>query len=161
MLVTINTDASFHKWHKVGAFAFWAVSDQFRIQKAGYFRDPCKRPTECETKCIINAFKVVLAANAQITKIIVNTDSLNSIWILENNRKLIKKYDLYFGKSLRRLFKKIVKDYDISLTIEFRHVKAHSGKDDARSYVNEWCDTNAKIYLWKRINELKSKNGKK
>lgn len=32
-------------------------------------------------------------------------------------------------------------------TIEFRHVKAHSGVDDKRSYVNEWCDKEAKRRL--------------
>lgn len=42
MLVTINTDASFHPKYKVGAFAFWVVSNQFKITKSGYLKEMCK-----------------------------------------------------------------------------------------------------------------------
>ena len=38
-----------------------------------------------------------------------------------------------------------------NLTIEFRHVKAHNGTSDKRSFVNDWCDKNAK-------KSIKSKN---
>lgn len=156
MLVTINTDASFHHKYNVGAFAFWAVSDEFKITKAGYFRDECRNPTECESKAIINAVKVVLSSNKNITKIIFNTDSLNSKSIFENNRSNINRYGLHFGKNLRKRFKKIVNSYHRNIQVEFRHVKAHSGVNDARSYVNEWCDKNAKYYLWQKINQNKS-----
>lgn len=30
------------------------------------------------------------------------------------------------------------------LTLRFKHVKAHSGVKDSRSYVNRWCDSHAK-----------------
>ena len=158
MLCTINTDASFHPKYKVGAFAFWAVSNDFKIQKAGFLRKFCKNPTDSEAKCIVNAFKVVLSGNINITKIIVNTDSLNSIAIFENNKKHIKKYNLVFGEKHRRILDEIKRKYRKHIEIEFRHVKAHSDVSDARSYVNEWCDKEAKFYLWKRINELKNMN---
>jgi len=35
---------------------------------------------------------------------------------------------------------------------EFRHVKAHSGKNDARSFVNEWCDKEAKKWMRYSLN---------
>lgn len=154
MLVTINTDASWHPTEKIGAFAFWAVSDIFKIQKAGYFRDPCKDPTEAEAKAILNAIHVITSSHQGITRIIFNTDSLNAKAIFENDRKHINRFGLHWGKSLRHKFRKIFKEYDGSFKFEFRHVKAHSGKDDKRSYVNEWCDTNAKFYMWKRFHEL-------
>ena len=34
-----------------------------------------------------------------------------------------------------------------------RHVKAHSDVDDKRSYVNDWCDRNAKYCMWQYVNE--------
>jgi ribonuclease HI len=166
MLVTINTDASFHPTKKVGAFAFWVVCDRFKIKKAGFFRDLCRNPTDAESKAILNAFHVLLSAHERISKIIINTDSTNSIAIFENDCDKINKYSLHFGAPLRKKFKRIINKYVDdkgsfkpmrTLTVEFRHVKAHSGKDDARSYVNEWCDTNAKHYMWKRFHELNLK----
>jgi len=35
---------------------------------------------------------------------------------------------------------------------EFRHVKAHVKQiEDARTWVNDWCDTEAKKQLWIKI----------
>lgn len=152
MICTINTDASFHPDIKWGAYAFWAISDRFKIQKYGSFIGKCKNPTDAEAKCIINALKVTLSADKDITRITINTDSLNSIAILENNTHHIKRYGLQFGNALRREFNKIVKSYTKTIKVEFRHVKAHSGTDDARSFVNEWCDTNAKREMWSKVN---------
>lgn len=152
MLCTINTDASFHPTLKWGAYAFWAVSDRFKIQKYGSFRGKCKNPTDAETKCIINSIKVTLSADRDISRLIINTDSLNSIAILQNDRGHIKRYGLQFGSLLRREFNKIVESYPKDIKIEFRHVKAHSGVDDSRSFVNEWCDTNAKREMWSKVN---------
>ncbi len=162
MLTTINTDASYHSDYKIGAFAFWSISDQFKITKAGYFKQECKNPHEAEMKCIINAIAVTLSANKNIRRIVFNTDSMNSIHVFTNDRANIRRYGLQWAAPLRRQFNKYLKNYDRGrnrLKIEFRHVKAHTGNDDKRSYVNEWCDTQAKYYLWKRINQLKA-NGK-
>lgn len=155
MLCTINTDASFHPEYKVGAFAFWSVCDQFRIQKAGFLRDFVKNPDEAEIKCIINALKVTLNSDKTISKIIINTDSLNAKAVFENDKKHVQKYGLKKWRRLEKMFSNLVKKHNVSY--EIRHVKAHTGDDNARSYVNEWCDKNAKYYLWKRINQLKKK----
>ena len=161
MLVTINTDASFHPEYKVGAFAFWVVCNEFRIQKAGYLRSLCKNPDEAEMNCIINALHQTLSNKVVFSKVIINTDSLNSIAIFKNDREHIKKYNLFNWKNKRKLFNKIRHDYNSKnsifqgIEIEFRHVKAHSNISNKRSYVNEWCDTNAKRFLWKRIHQLK------
>tara|TARA_R110002012_G_scaffold190633_1_gene358225 strand:- start:32254 stop:32736 length:483 start_codon:yes stop_codon:yes gene_type:complete len=160
MLCTINTDASFHSHYRVGAFAFWAVSNEFRLTKAGFLRERCINPDEAEMKCIINAVTAVLSSNKNITKLIINTDSLNSKAVFENDKKHIQRWGLARWKHLRKLFNRTIFNYKKQtkvIKVEFRHVKAHSGKGDARSYVNEWCDKNAKYYLWKRINQLKLK----
>ena len=154
MLVTINTDASFHKDYNVGAYAFWIVCNGIRTKRYGAFKRSCDSPTDAETKCIINALKKNLINRDVTHKIIINTDSLNSIRILTNDRKGISKYNLFWGKKLRRRYVGILKQYK-DIEIEFRHVKAHSNINDKRSYVNEWCDRQAKYQLWKRINEFK------
>lgn len=149
MLVTINTDASFHPSLKYGAYAFWAICDDFKITKSGVFRKKCINPDDAEAKCIINALTVVLLAHKGISKIIINTDSLNAIAYLTNDRTHIRKYGLITNKGteFNRLFYGIIK----KTSIEFRHVKAHSGVNDKRSYVNEWCDSEAKKQLRKTI----------
>lgn len=147
MLVTINTDASFHPQLKHGAYAFWAVCNDFKITKSGVFKSKCFSPDDAEAKCIINALTVILKAHTGITKIIVNTDSLNAIAILTKDIYHLKKYRVSV-----KMYAHIRQQYHLVLSskkcsVEFRHVKAHSGTGDKRSYVNEWCDKEAKRQL--------------
>jgi ribonuclease HI len=147
MLVTINTDASFHQELKYGSYAFWAVCNEFKILKSGVFKTKCLSPDDAEARCIINALKVVLSANSNITKIIVNTDSLNAIALLKNDKKIILKYvrhKYHQFKHIRVAYSDIPFDKN---RIEYRHVKAHAKASDARSYVNDWCDKEAKKQL--------------
>jgi len=159
MLVTINTDASLHRTLRYGAYAFWAVSNDFKITKSGSFKEKCFTTDDAEAKCIINALKVVLLAHTGIHKIIINSDSLNAIAILENNHNHNSRYSRLNAKERSKLYKiyqKVLQQSKNNVTIEFRHVKAHSGVDDARSYVNEWCDTEAKRNMWAKVNSLKN-----
>lgn len=159
MLVTINTDASFHPRLKYGAYAFWAICNDFKITKSGVFRSECLSPDDAEVKCILNALQVVLFAHKGITKIIINTDSLNAIAILKNDREHIKKYvhnNLKKGKLFRQKFHSIIRKTENRFQIEYRHVKAHSGVEDKRSYVNEWCDAEAKRRMWSKVNSIKN-----
>lgn len=155
MLVTINTDACFHTKLKYGGYAFWAVSDDFKITKSGVFRKKCQTSDDAESKCIINALTVILKAHKGITKIIVNTDSLNAIAYLTKDTKHISRYGLSGSKM--RQFQQCLTMLPIGkIKIEYRHVKAHSNVDDSRSFVNEWCDTNAKKMMWAKINNSKT-----
>lgn len=159
MLVTINTDASFHPQLKYGAYAFWAICNDWKITKSGVFKSVCVNSHDAECRCIINALSVVLLSHKGITKIIVNTDSLNSIYILKNDKEKIKRYlgtNQKMVKTLRTSFNKVLTSNKNKITIEYRHVKAHSGINDKRSYVNEWCDTEAKRQLRKEINLRKA-----
>jgi ribonuclease HI len=150
MLVTINTDASFHPSLKYGAYAFWAICDDFKITKSGVFRKKCQTPDDAEAKCIINALTVILKAHKGISKIIINTDSLNAIAYLTKDKNHILKYRLSMPKM--RQFQQCLTLLPIrKIEIEYRHVKAHSGVNDKRSYVNEWCDSEAKKQLRKIV----------
>jgi len=126
MLVTINTDASFHPSLKYGAYAFWAICNDFKITKSGVFRKKCQNPDDAEAKCIINALTVILTAHKGITKIIINTDSLNAIAYLTKDETHIKKYRLSMPKM--RQFQQLLTLLPIlknRIEIEYRHVKAH------------------------------------
>lgn len=157
-IVTINTDASFSYNHNKASFAFWIVSDYGKLCKYGVLKGHTKTPTHGEFKCIVNALHCLFVyLKWPITKIIINTDSMNSIHLLKNDKVALRKY--HIGKNQfkdelcawhsingRYISKKI--------KIEFRHVKAHTDSTSARSWVNQWCDTNAKEVLRKELNRL-------
>ena len=153
MLVTINTDASYHPQHKVGAYAFWIISNQGRFLKAGAFKELIENSTQAEAQCIINAIYYFKKQDwKEVTKIIINTDALNAIAIFKKTKSKIKKYNLRYGNSLSEKFDEITKGFP---SIEFRHVKAHKKNGTARNWVNDWCDKSAKEMLWKEINNTK------
>lgn len=154
MIVTINTDAAYHTRHKIGAYAFWIVSDAGRIMMSGAFNKKAKSSDEAEMQCIINALYVLQKQNwPDIGLIIINTDSMNSIFVFTNNKVEINKYGLHWAESLRHKFNKIKVSCRLpkNSKIKFAHVKAHTDNTSKRSWVNQWCDEKAKEQLWKQI----------
>ena len=153
MLVTINTDASYCQENNIGAYAFWIVCNDFKIKRGGLFKDGCESSAIAEKKAIINALASLGEKQKSHCRVIVNTDSNSAIGIfthpnwLSQNRKN-PTYVLY--AQLRKQFEDLTRFFDV----EFRHVKAHNGTSDARSYVNDWCDKTAKHYLRKKRKEL-------
>lgn len=151
MNVTINTDASFSATHKRGSFAFWIVCNNFKILKSGLLKAKVSRPEQAEFKAIINAFYVLFNEDCSaITKIIVNTDCLNVIHLLTGNKEAIQRYRLgSWGRDLVSKYNSVKgkTKHTASIPVEFRHVRSHTGIGDARSYVNEWCDKEAKLKL--------------
>ncbi len=140
--VTINTDASFHPKEKFGGFAYWIVYDGNRIKGAGAFKDKCCNSNDAEIKAIINALSTLLSKNIDISKVIFNTDSKNAI--KELTKSGVK-------TDLKKAFDNLIYGRQTKIDFEFRHVKAHSGIGDKRSFVNEWCDENAKIHMRKQL----------
>lgn len=159
MVITINTDASFSKKHKVGAFACWVVSRDFKFKTGGLLRAKVDTPTRAECMAILNALHLVFKYNmVGIKMIIVNTDSMDAKHVFENNEIKIKKYRLnkYFAQ-FYGIFTKM-KETSISphqkIEFQFRHVKAHTNTDTPRTYINDWCDKEAKKHLGRHLEKL-------
>lgn len=141
--ITINTDASFHPIKKTSGYAFYIVCNLFKIQKGGHFKTEVPNILIAETKTIGNALSTVLAQKElpKTKLIVVNTDCQFAINLITNsNKKLARK----IRKIIRGLEKKL------DCRVEFRHVKSHSGVNDSRSWVNEWCDREAKRWMRKQ-----------
>ena len=153
MIVTINTDASYSKQHKIGAFAFWIVCNDFKITRSGALRKQCHRPEVAEFRCIINAFHVLYTQDlSNVTKIIVNTDCLNVIHFCTKNKEAIRKYNLgIWGTQLVAKLEVITGSIKRKIPIEWRHVKSHVTTEGARNWVNDWCDKSAKQELRKAL----------
>jgi len=156
MIVTINTDASYSHAKNRGTFAFWIVSNSGKIKMSGVLKESVISPTMAEMQCIINALYVTLNNSGwvNIGKIIINTDSLNSIHVLTKNESAIKKYNLKKYRQCKAYseFYKLIKDYKGQ--IELRHVRSHNGTDTANKWVNEWCDQEAKKEMNKLLKTL-------
>jgi ribonuclease HI len=155
-IVTINTDASFSYSHNKGSYAFWVVSDYGKLCRYGALKGGTKTPTHGEFKCIVNALHCLFVyLKWPVTKIIVNTDSMNSIHLLKNNKEAIRRYRIgknQFTEELAAWHSINGRYISKKIEIDFRHVRAHTENTNARSWVNQWCDTNAKMAL---ANELK------
>jgi len=138
MNITINTDASFNAEKNTGGYAFWISSNAGTFKKYGGLKH-CKCCTEAEIKAIANAL-YYMEYNKDlwgISKIFINTDSKNAI-------RMIGTPNIPRHKRFKNALKKIretLKKYPN----ELRWVKAHSGIEDSRSYVNRYCDKYAKL----------------
>lgn len=154
--ITINTDASFHPVHKIGGYAFYIICDLFKIQKGGMFKKQPKTAMEAEMMCMANALYTLLSQKElpSAKLIVINSDCLFSF------EKIKRKSQNSIGRTVAQ----ILRDVRIKTSFrgvvkpefEFRHVKAHSNKDDARSHVNAWCDREAKKWMRTSVEKLKS-----
>lgn len=153
MIVTINTDASYSKLYEKGTYAFWIVSDQGRICKSGILRNDCPRPEIAEFRCIVNAMHKLAEANwIDITKVIINTDCLNVIYLISRDKKKIKRFGLFpWGSDTLNKFESMVSSYRQTflkgVPIELRHVRSHVSTATPRQWVNDWCDKEAKRHM--------------
>ena len=150
--ITINTDASLSGEHHIGGYAFVIVSDQFRIKQSGCFKSAVLDSTQAELMAIGNALHTLIKMQdlPMAYWLIINTDSVASI-------RKIKDPNCPTSKKVNALWKKVIHRIK-SKKNRIRHVKAHTTKEDARSYVNRWCDENAKFQmraaLSKHLNNL-------
>lgn len=160
MIVTINTDASWHLQQHYAGFAFWIVCNEGKTCYSGVLKKRVSRPEIAEFKCILNAIHVLGKLNYKgIGKVIVNTDCLNVIHLVNNDKKAISIYGLAsWGRHLVREYEVLLRIIKIPKSrFEFRHVKSHESTDTKRQFVNDWCDRNAKQALFNKIKSLKQK----
>lgn len=142
MTVTINTDASFCHQTKATGYAFWIVCDRGKILKSGNLKGAVT-PLECEMKCLANALHILEKSeynDGGISKIYINSDCKNMFKRISLNTTC--QLGKHIFQSISRI-KKLRKDQTFKKFYELRHVKAHNGTKDARSYVNDWCDREA------------------
>lgn len=143
--ITINTDASFYNQHKIGAFAFWIKSDVFKITKGGMFKTEILDSTQAEIYAIGNAIACLLQQPdlPQANFLVINTDCTYAIKQITERRSID-------GNKVYHLWQQLIKKIG-SKKNSFRHVRAHTGKNNPRSFVNEWCDTEAKKWAKEAI----------
>jgi ribonuclease HI len=158
--ITINTDASFHPELKVGGYAYHIRYGSVKIQGSGAFKVNPLNPLEAEMMSIANAIHVLCSIpDLPPTKlIIINSDCLNCFpkIALDSKNEVGRKT----AKLLAKLVKKTATESGIS-RYEFRHVRAHTGAQNARSFANEWCDGEARRGMRKAVQSVLEKSEEK
>lgn len=142
MRATINTDASYYHDTGEAGYAFWIASDAGRFKKWGKITAKCNDPTYAELFCIANAIHYTVfhpELRGKLTKIHVNTDCERAMNIIRQPSKYYNKH-----KEVQRAVK-YIKRITKGISISLHHVRAHTGADDKRSFVNDWCDQKAKL----------------
>ncbi len=150
--ITINTDASFHPAKKVGGYAFYIVCDLFKIKKGGRYKKQPKSSEEAEIMCIGNAIATLLAQKElpTATWLIINCDCK---WGMDK----IKQNQTPLGKIVFKLWQRLITRLG-STHNKMRYVKSHNGTPDKRSWVNDWCDQEAKKWMRDAANKIRINN---
>ena len=111
-------------------------------------------PKQSHVSCMANALHTLNAQKELPTAkwIVINSDCLHFF------QRIGRKSEDVVGKKIANILRKIrlrasTRKGLIMPKFEFRHVKAHNGTPDARSFVNDWCDKEAKKWKNKAIEE--------
>lgn len=145
MKATVITDASFCLKTRYAGWAVWIVLDGGeRIKKYGAFKSKPQGSNEAEWWAALNG--VFLACKHGATEILLQSDNT---YVIDR----INKKPSYHNKFLE---KRDIND----VLIMARHVKGHTQRQDARSYVNRWCDHNARTAMRQKRAEKLNGHGK-
>ena len=149
--VTIICDASFCPVTGAGGWAARASGSLGKRNFAASFKSVSKSPELAEMQAIVNALHT--AINAGIVcpgfKVLIQTDCKGAITKFSNPTtytELDYTTDTNLYCSILRRF---------CLTVSFKHVKAHVAIKDVRTWVQDWCDENAKSHMRRMRRKLK------
>lgn len=159
MILTINTDASYHPKTKAASYAMWLVSDQGRLTYSKRFNQVMIDCHHAEMAAIVNALHMATNSGKydfnQFHKIVINTDSAMVMRIFASmvpagskRSKPLKNFPVQYIECRNKFFD-LMRYHGFRMnsntkTFEFRKVKAHVEITDKRTYVNDWLDKAAK-----------------
>lgn len=130
MRATVITDASWCPDTKVGGWAAWISPDiGARVQKSGIFKQKVQNSSEAEIQAAINGCMIAYAMGART--ILLQSDCLAISSAMEKRPMWKKRQALHFPDA----------------KIRYRHVKGHTSNSNSRSYVNRWCDAEARAHM--------------
>ena len=156
---TINTDASHYMAHGgVASWACWIKSSHYLIKDAGVFPEGVPNSSVAELLAVEQALLLLdkLISNEEFLqhqlnngKILVffNTDSLFTVQALNGNIK-------------RKVYSEIIERVNAladRYEINPRHVKGHTRGSEPRTWVNNWCDKQARTLASARLGVLNAR----
>lgn len=143
---TVISDASFFLptphvkgAKKAGGWAAWVKVDGFAGTVKGYgpLRKPLQNSAQAEVYAALNG--IWLAAQYGGQRILVRSDCMAVIQLIEGRSRsplLLQAYEEAMARPDMR-----------GIELSARHVKGHGVIGCAATYVNDWCDTHAKLAM--------------
>lgn len=134
MIVSIFTDASYDNFNKTGAFAYVLKYKNDCKYRAEMITAPLLNCHHAEAVAIYEA--ICDAAESYDCKLLfVKSDSLFVVRYLTGEVNYQTK-DILLDTYLK--IRRKISEHGLILRI--KHIKAHTGKQDPASLINEWCD---------------------
>lgn len=130
---TVLTDASWCPHEHVAGWAAWIVCNDQRYKRFDAFFDKCETAHEAEVKAILNGLTLAKRAFKPDHYHVV-CDCISAMHELQ-------------GRSTSNVWRNKLLDIVGEARVTFKHVKAHTSGKDKRSYVNNWCDFQAKMAM--------------
>lgn len=130
---TVLTDASWCPHEKVAGWAVWIVCNNERYKRYDAFFEKVASAREAEIKAIINGCYIAKRVFAPDHYHVVS-DCVDAMRALQ-------------GVGVTKEWQEKLLSIVGTAKVTFKHVKAHSNVQDKRSYVNNWCDFNAKMAM--------------
>lgn len=143
MNVTILSDASYCSKHKVAGYGFWIACHRGKLGGGGIIEEDVDDVNAAEMMAVANSIWHGLNASliCKGDNLLIQSDSLGAIDRLRGRNVTITQQQLrvigYYEKVVSRL----------ELTVRFKHVKAHTSREEARFVANRMCDKRAKENL--------------
>lgn len=134
-LVTLFTDASWLPKENIGSWGYWAKHNGRSVSGGGRFKTPVYSSNEAEWKAVANALDYLSRTGFAINNhaILIQLDNMH---VVRQNAKGAR--EIAAREHIRQLKEKH------SWRLIYRHVKGHQLNLDARSYINNLCDTIAR-----------------
>lgn len=168
--VTVNTDAGFSYKYRIRTYAYWIKGTGRHLHGSGVFKEKHKGvlnegPYQSEMKAIINAVAAIKKTkHPPIIGFIFNRDNVRCKSKRKGDplqRLLYKELNWFREDAIKRMGTKFfIATKKQKAYAQFRHVKAHNGTADKRSYVNDWCDKQCKLQFEKWYNDNINKQNK-
>lgn len=135
---TVITDASFCDRTKAAGWAAWIRLDGVPpIKRFGAFLDRPDGIATAEIWAAINGICIAVRAGAD--EVLVQSDAMAVIDAVQG------KPHHHYPRLWRELFQPTLTRLDLRIPhVRAKHVRGHTTTQDARSYVNRWCDQHAK-----------------
>lgn len=155
-LTTIITDASWCPKTNAGGWAAWVVNSGTRQKKSGVLRKYVGS-FEAECAAITNGFFVAHKTGLLVRKgkVIIQSDCTQALEVLIDQGRTS-------NPAVSKMIAQLAEYHHLyKYEIEARHVRGHQNPNkDARTYVNNWCDREAKRHMREMRRRLNGKSNK-
>lgn len=143
---TVITDASYCPNTRAAGYACWVVCDGERHKGAGPVPFRPKSSNEAEIHALYEGVRLC-RQKFQAGSILIQSDCLGALqrFGLSGNAKKSRYISIRDSAMANRFIGE-------TFLVMCKHVKGHTSKGDARSYVNRWCDSEARKFM-KQIRE--------